>query len=68
MEKLLLSVYLLDEGKKMKIELHEVPIQEIVRYSKHLNECQGYEDKIEQSAGGRIDKLINVNEIQQGGN
>lgn len=31
----------------MKIELHEISIQKVVRYSKHLRECQGKKAKID---------------------
>lgn len=41
----------------MKIELHEIPIQDVVKYSIHLKECQGYADKGEDGVygmGGRL--------------
>jgi hypothetical protein len=41
----------------MKIELNEIPIQDIVQYSKHNKECQGYMDKGEEGVygmGGRL--------------
>lgn len=41
----------------MEIELHEVPIQDIVLYSKHLKECQGYTDKEEEGVYGMGGKL-----------
>ncbi|RLI59435.1 MAG: HNH endonuclease [Candidatus Asgardarchaeum californiense] len=41
----------------MKIELHEVPIQDIVKYSMHLNECQGYEDREEEGVYGMEGRL-----------
>ena len=41
----------------MKIELHEIPVQEIVRYSKHLKECQGYVDKGEEGVYGMSGRL-----------
>lgn len=48
----------------MKIELHEIPIQEVVRYSKHLMECQGYIDKGEEGVYGMDDRL-NIRPIYQ---
>lgn len=42
----------------MKIELHEVPVQDVVQYSKHLMECQGYKDDGENGVvgmGGTLD-------------
>ena len=41
----------------MKIELHEIPIQDVVRYSKHLKECQGYIDKEEEGVYGMRERL-----------
>ena len=41
----------------MKIELHEVLIQDVVRYSKHLKECQGYVDKEEEGVYGMEGRL-----------
>jgi hypothetical protein len=41
----------------MKIELQEIPIQNIVQYAKHKEECQGYVDKGEDGVygiGGRL--------------
>jgi hypothetical protein len=41
----------------MKIELKEIPIQDIVRYSSHLKKCQGYKDNGEEGVygmGGRL--------------
>ena len=41
----------------MKIVLKEIPIQEVVQYSLHLKECQGYKDKGEDGVfgmGGRL--------------
>jgi len=43
----------------MKIELHEIPIQEIVGYSKHLKECQGYIDNEEGGVYG-MDGRLNI--------
>jgi hypothetical protein len=48
----------------MKIELHETPIQEIVKYSKHLKECQGYIDKEEEGVYGMNGRL-NIRPIYQ---
>jgi len=41
----------------MKIDLKKIPIQDIVLYSKHLKECQGFSDKDEEGVygmGGRL--------------
>jgi hypothetical protein len=48
----------------MKIELHEVPVQDIVRYSKHLKECQGYVDKGEEGVYG-MEGRLNIRPIYQ---
>lgn len=48
----------------MKIELHEIPIQDVVRYSKHLKECQGYTDKEEEGVYG-MDGRLNIRPIYQ---
>lgn len=36
----------------MKIDLQKIPIQEVVRYSVHLDKCQGYTDKGEEGVYG----------------
>ena len=41
----------------MKIKLHEIRIQEIVEYSKHLKECQGYVDSNEKGVYGMKGRL-----------
>ena len=41
----------------MKIELREIPIQDIAKYSKHLNKCQGYFDKSEEGVYGMEGRL-----------
>lgn len=41
----------------MKIELKEIPIQEVVKYSLHLAECQGYADKGEDGVYGMSGRL-----------
>ncbi len=41
----------------MKIELKEVTIQEIVQYSQHLKECQGYKDNGEDGVYGMEGRL-----------
>lgn len=43
--------------QKMKIELHEIPIQNVVRYSQHLKECQGYTDNGEDGVYGMEGRL-----------
>lgn len=48
----------------MRINLHEIPIQEVVRYSKHLKECQGYIDKEEEGVYG-MDGRLNIRPIYQ---
>ena len=48
----------------MKIELHEIPIQDIVKYSKHLKECQGYIDKEEEGVYG-MEGRLNIRPIYQ---
>lgn len=41
----------------MKIELQEISIQDIVKHSKHLDECQGYKDKEEEGVYGMEGRL-----------
>jgi len=41
----------------MKVELHEIPIQDVVHYSKHLKECQGYIDKEDEGVYGMRGRL-----------
>ena len=41
----------------MKIELHEIPIQDVVKWSKHLAKCQGYVDKGEDGVYGMEERL-----------
>jgi len=41
----------------MRINLQEIPIQDIVLYSKHLKECQGYTDMEEEGVYGMGGKL-----------
>lgn len=48
----------------MRIELKEIPIQDIVLYSKHLKECQGFFDNAEEGVFGMKDKL-NIRPIYQ---
>lgn len=48
----------------MKIELHEIPIQDVVKYSKHLKECRGYVDKEEEGVYG-MDGRLNIRPIYQ---
>jgi len=48
----------------MKIELNEIPIQDIVKYSKHLKECQGYIDKEEEGVYG-MEGRLNIRPIYQ---
>jgi len=48
----------------MKIELHEIPIQEVVKYSKHRKECQGFFDKGEEGVYGMNGRL-NIRPIYQ---
>ncbi len=48
----------------MKIELHEVSIQDVVGYSKHLKECQGYIDNGEEGVYGMAERL-NIRPIYQ---
>ena len=48
----------------MKIELREIPIQDIVKWSKHLKECQGFSDKDEEGVYGMGGKL-NIRPIYQ---
>ncbi len=48
----------------MKIELCEIPIQDVVNYSKHLKECQGYIDKGEEGVYGMAGRL-NIRPIYQ---
>lgn len=43
----------------MKIELHEIPIQEVVKYSKHLEKCPGYADHGENGVYG-MDGRLNI--------
>ena len=43
----------------MKIELREIPIQDVVKYSTHLDECQGYVDKGEEGVYG-MDGRLNI--------
>lgn len=48
----------------MKIKLHEIPIQDVVKYSKHLKECQGYVDKEEEGVYG-MEGRLNIRPIYQ---
>jgi len=48
----------------MKIELHEIPIQDVVKYSKHLKECQGYIDKEEEGVYG-MEGRLNIRPVYQ---
>jgi len=48
----------------MEIELHEVPIQDVVGYSKHLQKCRGYLDKDEEGVYGMHGRL-NIRPIYQ---
>jgi len=48
----------------VKINLKEIPVQEIVRYSKHLKECQGFIDKEEEGTYG-IGGRLNIRPIYQ---
>jgi len=48
----------------MEIELHEITIQEIVKYSKHLSECQGYTDDGEDGVHG-MEGRLNIRPIYQ---
>lgn len=48
----------------MEIELHEIPIQDIVRYSKHLGKCQGYIDEEEEGVYG-MERRLNIRPIYQ---
>ena len=48
----------------MEIKLKEITIQEIVRYSDHLKECQGYNDKGEEGVYGMNGRL-NIRPIYQ---
>ena len=41
----------------MEIGLHEIPIQNVVRYSKHIGKCQGYIDKGEDGVYGMEGRL-----------
>ena len=41
----------------MKIELREIPVQEVVQYSQHLKECQGYKDRGEEGVYGMAGRL-----------
>jgi hypothetical protein len=44
-------------GNQMKISLEEIPIKDVVQYSPHLKECQGYNDLGESGVygmGGRL--------------
>jgi len=43
----------------MKIELHEIPIQDVVKYSMHLEKCQGYSDNEEDGVFG-MDGRLNI--------
>jgi len=43
----------------MKIKLSEVLVQDVVRYSMHLKECQGYIDKEEEGVYG-MDGRLNI--------
>lgn len=48
----------------MKIELHEVPIQEVVLYSKHSKQCQGYSYNEEEGVYG-MDGRLNIRPAYQ---
>jgi len=48
----------------MRIDLHEVPIQDVVEYSKHLKKCQGFFDKEEEGVYGMGGRL-NIRPIYQ---
>jgi len=48
----------------MEIKLHEIPIQDVVEYSKHLKECQGYIDKEEEGVYG-MEGRLNIRPIYQ---
>ena len=48
----------------MEIKLQEIPIQDMVRYSKHLKECRGYIDKEEEGVYGMGGRL-NIRPIYQ---
>ena len=48
----------------MRIILREMPIQEIVKYSKHLKECQGFTDKAEEGVYG-MEGRLNIRPIYQ---
>jgi len=48
----------------MKIELKEIPVQDIVGYRKHLRECQGFFDKDEEGVYG-MDGRLNIRPIYQ---
>lgn len=43
----------------MKIKLHEIPVQDVVKFSTHLNVCQGYSDKGEDGVYG-MDGRLNI--------
>lgn len=48
----------------MKIKLREIPVQDVVRYSKHLKECQGYVDREEEGVYG-MEGRLNIRPIYQ---
>jgi hypothetical protein len=48
----------------MEIKLHEIPIQDIVLYSKHNMECQGFIDKDEKGVYG-MEGRLNIRPIYQ---